>query len=397
MELAKRLDKLQPSQTTAAANKARALKKQGVDVISLAIGEPDFDTPKYILDQVTKDLYEGKGHHYTEGAGIQELRQAIIDYHERFDNVSYSLDQVFVADGAKMIIYFAFQALLNEGDEVLIPSPYWVSYIDQVNMADGVPVIVETDPNDQFRVTPELLDQYVTDKTKVLMLNTPSNPTGSLLSAEELRAIGEYCVANNILIIADEIYYRLVYNGNVAHSIASLSPEIKENVIVVNGFSKSYAMTGWRLGYALADAKYVQAFNKLASQTNSNPTGISQYAGIAALNNGEDHLEAMRQEFENRLNAAFDEVTSIPGFKMDMKPLGAFYLFPDCSEAAKNCGYDSVTEFSDAIIDEAHVVGVAGAAFGMEDHIRFSYATNEETFAEAMRRIREFVERKTSK
>ncbi len=394
MELSQRMSKLQASQTSAAAAKARDLKAQGIDVISLAVGEPDFDTPTYILDQVQKDMYAGKGHHYTETSGIKELKQAIIDYHAAYDHVQYTLDQVFIGDGAKIILYYTFQALINEGDEVLIPAPYWVSYVDHVNMADGVPVIVETQAKDKFRITPELLDQYVTDKTKLLILNSPSNPTGAILNAEDSRAIAEYCLEHNILVIADEIYYRLVYNGHKAHSIASLSPEIKENTIVINGFSKAYAMTGWRLGYALAESKYIDAFSKLGSQINSNPTGISQYAALAALQGPKEVLEEMRQAFENRLNAAYDALITIPGFKLDFKPEGAFYLFPDCTEAAEKCGYDNVTELAQAIIEEAHVVGVAGAAFGKEDHIRFSYATNEEKFAEAMDRIRDFVNRK---
>jgi aspartate/methionine/tyrosine aminotransferase len=395
MDLAQRMDKMQASQTAAAAAKARELKAKGIDVISLAVGEPDFNTPAYILDQVKEDMYAGHGHHYTDGTGIVELKQAIIDYHAAYDNVQYSLDEVFIADGAKMILYYTFQALLNEGDEVLIPSPYWVSYIEQVNMADGVPVIVETDAKDQFRVTPALLDQYVTEKTKLLVLNSPSNPTGAILSEDDLRAVAEYCLEHNILIIADEIYYRLVYNGHEAHSMAGLSEAIKENTIVINGFSKAYAMTGWRLGYTLAESKYIKAYGKLASQINSNPSGISQYAGLAALKGSDSHREEMRLTFEKRLNAAYDALLTIPGFVLDFKPQGAFYLFPDCSQAARNCGYDSVSDFANAIIEEAHVVGVAGVAFGKADHIRFSYATNEETFAEAMKRIREFVIRKS--
>ena len=397
MELANRMKKMQGSQTSAAAAKARTLKEQGVDVISLAVGEPDFNTPNYILNQVKEDMFAGRGHHYTATSGINALKQAIIDYHAEYDNVKYTLDQVFIADGAKMILYYTFLSLLNEGDEVLIPSPYWVSYVDQVKMADGVPVIFETSPSDNFRITPELLDQHVTDKTKMLVLNIPSNPSGAILSDEDLHAVAEYCLAHNILIVADEIYYRLVYNGHKSHSIAAQSPEIKANAIIINGFSKAYAMTGWRLGYALADHKYIESFSKLASQINSNPAGISQYAALAALTGPrEEAVEAMRKQFEKRLNAAYKELLTVPGFKLDHKPQGAFYLFPDASETAKLCGYDSVTDLANAFIDEAHVVGVPGVAFGKEDHIRFSYATNEETFAEAMKRIREFVESKTA-
>lgn len=398
MELANRIKKMQGSQTSAAAAKARALQAEGVDVISLAVGEPDFNTPKYILNQVKEDMFAGRGHHYTETSGITALKQAIIDYHAEYDHVNYTLDQVFVADGAKMILYYAFQALLNEGDEALIPAPYWVSYVDQVKMAEGVPVIFETSASDNFRITPELLAKHVTEKTKILVLNSPSNPSGAILNEEDARAVAEYCLENNILVVADEIYYRLVYNGNQSSSIASYSPEIKENTIVINGFSKAYAMTGWRIGYALAENKYIEAFSKLGSQINSNPTGISQYAALAALTGPrEEAVEAMRVEFEKRLNAAYEELLTIPGFKLDFKPQGAFYLFPDASETARLCGYDSVTDLADAFIDEAHVVGVPGVAFGKKDHIRFSYATNEEKFAEAMKRIRKFVQAKMAK
>jgi aspartate/methionine/tyrosine aminotransferase len=398
MELANRIKKMQGSQTSAAAAKARALQAEGGDVISLAVGEPDFNTPKYILNQVKEDMFAGRGHHYTETSGITALKQAIIDYHAEYDHVNYTLDQVFVADGAKMILYYAFQALLNEGDEALIPAPYWVSYVDQVKMAEGVPVIFETSASDNFRITPELLAKHVTEKTKILVLNSPSNPSGAILNEEDARAVAEYCLENNILVVADEIYYRLIYNGNQSSSIASYSPEIKENTIVINGFSKAYAMTGWRIGYALAENKYIEAFSKLGSQINSNPTGISQYAALAALTGPrEEAVEAMRVEFEKRLNAAYEELLTIPGFKLDFKPQGAFYLFPDASETARLCGYDSVTDLADAFIDEAHVVGVPGVAFGKKDHIRFSYATNEEKFAEAMKRIRKFVQAKMAK
>lgn len=398
MELANRIKKMQGSQTSAAAAKARALQAQGIDVISLAVGEPDFNTPNYILEQVKEDMSAGRGHHYTDSTGITALKQAIIDYHAEYDKVNYTLDQVFIADGAKMVLYYTFQSLLNEGDEVLIPAPYWVSYVDQVKMADGVPVIFETSSSDNFRITPELLDQHVTDKTKLLVLNTPSNPTGAIMSEEDARAVAQYCLDHNILVVADEIYYRLVYNGHQSQSIAAISSEVKENTIVINGFSKAYAMTGWRLGYALADNKYVGAFAKLASQINSNPAGISQFAALAALTGPrEEAVEAMRKEFENRLNAAYEEVLTIPGFRLDFKPQGAFYLFPDATETARLCGYESVTDLANAFIDEAHVVGVPGVAFGKADHIRFSYATNEETFAEAMKRIREFVQGKMAK
>lgn len=392
--ISNRIHQIQLSATLAATQKTRELKEAGIDVISLTVGEPDFDTPAYILDAANQAMYEGKGHHYTASAGISELREAISTYHKSYDDIDYRPDQIFVSAGAKLVLYYLFQSLINEGDEVLVPTPYWVSYSEQIKLAGGVPVFIETSIDDDFAVTEELLERYTTKKTKLLILNSPSNPSGVVFNKEQLTTIGNFCVKHNIFIISDEIYNRLVFNGATSPSMASLSEAIKKQTIVVNGMSKAFAMTGWRMGYAMADTTIIQALDKIASQTSGNPAGISQYAALAALTNATDFLKYNQALFEDRLNHAYPLVASLEGFKLQAKPQGAFYLFPDCQEASKLTGYDNVDDFVMALLEEAHVGLVAGSGFGMPNHVRFSYATSEETFHEGVRRIAEFIEKK---
>ena len=303
-------------------------------------------------------------------------------------------DQVFVGSGAKNVLYNLFQVLVDPGDEVILPVPFWVSFSEQIKMAEGVPVFVDGNPEKLYKVTVEDLEEAYTEKTVALLMNSPSNPTGAAYTKEEMTAIGNWAVENNVIIIADEIYSRLVYNGTEAVSFAQLSDEVKAQTMIVNGVSKTYAMTGWRIGYALGNKEVISALGKHAGQSNGNPTGISQYAAITAYNEETNEVEEMRQSFETRLNKAFDLITSVPGFKLSDKPSGAFYLFPDVSEAAKMTGYDSVDDFCLALIEEAHVVSVVGSSFGVPECLRFSYAVDEETFAEGIRRIKEFIEEK---
>ncbi|AMB99721.1 aspartate aminotransferase [Aerococcus urinaehominis] len=394
-KFSQRVLNLQESKTLATAAVARALKNEGKDVISLTVGDTDFDTPNYILDAAKEAMYQGKGHHYAPVSGLPELKQAIIDFHLRQDGVSYQDNQIYVGAGAKIVLYYLCQVLLEAGDEVLIPSPYWVSYVEQVNITGAKSVIVETSEADGFLVTPELLDQYRTDKTKVLILNSPNNPSGITLNAEQLRAIGDYCVAHDIIIIADEMYNRLVYNGTPTLSMAAMSEEIKAQTLVVNGHSKVYSMTGWRLGYVMGDSTVIAMVSKLASQATGPAGGVNQYAGAAALNEDEKYGEAekMRQIFEDRLNRAYDLFNSLPGFRMSVKPQGAFYLFPDVSEAAAMTGFESVNAFNEALLAEALVAGVPGDAFGMPDHIRYSYAISIDRIEEAVQRISAFIEK----
>lgn len=395
MKLSKRIQKVEESATLAATQKARDLKAQGIDVVSLTVGESDFSTPEYISNAAIKAIENHVGDHYTAANGIPELRQAIVDYHKRLDDATYTIDQVFVGAGAKNVLFDLFQVLIDPGDEVILPVPFWVSFSEHVKMAEGKPVHVKGSPEELYRITMEDLEAVRTDKTVAVLINSPSNPTGAAYSKEEMLAIGNWAVEHNIVIIADEIYSRLVYNGKEPASFASLSEDIRKQTIIVNGVSKSHAMTGWRIGYALGNKEVMAAMNKYASQATGNPAGVSQYAAIAALNEETDEVEEMRESFENRLNQAYELIQTVPGFKISAKPEGAFYLFPDVTEAAKMTGYDSVDDFNLALIEEAHVVTVVGSSFGVPECLRFSYAVDEETFAEGIRRVKQFIEEKS--
>lgn len=396
MKLSKRINAVAPSATLAASQKARDLKAQGIDVISLTVGESDFPTPKYIADAAIEAINNHTADHYTATNGIPELRQAIVDAHKRIDAVDYGINQVFVGSGAKHVLYTLFQVLIDPGDEVILPVPYWVSFSEHVTMADGKPVFVKGNPDELYKITVEDLEAVRTDKTVALLINSPSNPTGATYTREEKAAIGNWAVEHGITIIADEIYSQLVYNGTEPSSFASLSDKIREQTIIVNGVSKTYAMTGWRIGYALGNNKVIEAMTKHASQATGNPVGVSQYAAIAAYNDEKNETEEMRLSFEQRLNKAYDLLTAIPGFKLPKKPEGAFYLFPDVTEAAKMTGYDSVDDFGLALIEEAYVVSVVGSSFGLPECLRFSYAVSEEVFEEGMRRIKAFIEEKSN-
>lgn len=394
MKLSKRIQNVSQSATLTASQKASDLKAQGIDVISLTVGESDFNTPEYISKAAIETIEQHKGDRYTPVNGIPELRQAIADSYKRDMNVEYGIDQVFIGTGAKNVLFTLFQVLVDPGDEVIIPVPYWVSFSEQVKMAEGNPVFVQGPYDNLYKITVDDLDKAYTEKTVALLLNSPSNPSGAVYSQEEINAIGEWAVKNDVVIVADEIYNRLVYNGQEAASFAMASEEVRNQVVIVNGVSKTYAMTGWRIGYALGNKEVISALTKYASQANGNPTGVSQHAVIAAYNNETNEVEEMRQSFEKRLNEAYDLIVSVPGFKLSNKPHGAFYLFPDVSEAAKMTGYDSVDDFNLALIEEAHVVTVVGSSFGIPECLRFSYAVDEETFAEGIRRIKAFIDEK---
>ncbi|MCY3060991.1 pyridoxal phosphate-dependent aminotransferase [Aerococcus urinae] len=385
---------LKESSTLKASDRAKQLKAQGKDIISLTLGEPDFPTPRPIVDYAKAALDQGKGHHYTPAGGLLEVREAIANFHQKKDGVPYTAEQVFIANGSKLVLYDLFQILLDPGDEVIVPRPYWVSYEEQIRLTGAKAVLAQTDADSDFRLTPEIIDQYLTPKTKILLINSPANPTGTVLSKEELAAIADYCLKHNLLMIADEIYSQLVYNGNQFYSLAAISPEARANTIVVNGMSKSYAMTGWRLGYCLADQKIIKMLNKLAGQISGNAAGVSQYAALGAFKSGPELVESMRSTYEERLNKGYEAVINLPGFELANKPQGAFYLFPKCQQAALSCGYDSVDDFVMAILEEAHVALVAGSAFGMPEHVRLSYATDENLFLEAIERISRFMQEK---
>ncbi|WP_161978876.1 pyridoxal phosphate-dependent aminotransferase [Streptococcus sp. S784/96/1] len=389
--LSNRVLAMEESVTLAAAARAKALKAEGRDVISLTVGEPDFVTPKHICDAGIVSIENGSASFYTVASGLPNLKTAITTYMENYYGYKVSPDQVVAGTGAKFILYTFFMAVLNAGDEVIIPTPYWVSYSEQVIIAEGKPVFVQTTEATDFKVTVEQLEAVRTDKTKVLLLNSPSNPTGSVYSREELEAIGNWAVVNSILILADDIYGRLVYNGAEFTPISSISEVIREQTIVVNGVAKAYSMTGWRVGFAVGNAEIISAMGKIISQTTSNLTTAAQYAAIAALTGNQTSTEEMRQAFEERLNAIYPLLCEVPGFEVN-KPQGAFYLFPNVKKAMAMKGYDNVTDFTNAILEEAGVALVTGEGFGAPENIRMSYATDLDTLREAVRRIRAFME-----
>lgn len=393
MNVSNRAQQLTPSVTLAAAAKAKALKAKGVDVLSLTVGEPDFVTPKNIQKAAIASIEDGRASYYTPSGGIPELKQAIVSYVEREYQLRYQPKQVIVTDGAKYALYLLFQAILNVGDEVIIPVPYWVSYGEQVKLAEGKPVFVSSTQEQSFKVSVAQLEAVRTDKTKAIILNSPSNPTGVIYTEEELRQIGEWAVAHNILIIADDIYGRLVYNGHRFTPIATISEAIRQQTIIINGVSKTYAMTGWRIGFAVGDEKIIQATTQLASQSTSNPVAVSQYAAIEALTGEQSTVEDMRQAFEKRLNHIYPKVAALPGVSL-IKPEGAFYLFPNVKKTLEICGYDNVTNWVEDLLQEAHVALVTGEGFGAPEHVRMSYATDLMTLEKAIERMNDFIEKK---
>ncbi|MDO4681028.1 MAG: pyridoxal phosphate-dependent aminotransferase [Aerococcus sp.] len=395
MKLSKRIQNLAESKTLQSSDRARQLKAQGIDVISLTVGEPDFSTPDYIRTVAKQAIDQGVGDHYTPAAGAKDVRQGIRDYVERHNHVNYVPEEVFVANGAKAVLYDLLQVLIDPGDEVLIPEPYWVSYAEQVRLAGGIPKLIPLDPQTGFKLTTKALSKALSDKTALLILNYPNNPTGTVLTETELQAIGDFCVEHDLLILADEIYNELVYetlpNG---FSIASISDAIKQQTIVVSGVSKTYAMTGWRIGYCLADKAIIKALSKFAGQVSGNPAGISQYATLGAVSVDDPSVTAMREAFKKRRDLGYEAIRTLPGFELDVKPAGAFYFFPRCQKAAELTGYETVDDFALALLEEAHVATVVGSAFGLPEYLRLSYATSEEQFAEGMVRIRHFIETK---
>lgn len=390
--LANRVKTLTPSSTLAITAKAKELKAQGIDVIGLGAGEPDFNTPQNILDAATQSMAKGFTK-YTPAGGLPALKQAIIDKLSRDNHLSYKPNEIIVGIGAKHVLYTLFQVILNEGDEVIIPAPYWVSYPEQVKLAGGIPVFVESTSEQNYKITAEQLRNAITDKTKAVIINSPSNPSGMVYSREELTELASVAVEKDILIVSDEIYEKLLYNGLEHFSIAQLSDEVKTQTIVVNGVAKSHSMTGWRIGYAAGNAEIIKSMTDLASHSTSNPTTTSQYATIEAYNGPQDSVEEMRRAFESRLEVIYPKLSAIPGFKV-LKPQGAFYLLPDVSEAALKTGFDSVDDFVSALLTEANVAVVPGSGFGVPSTIRLSYATSLELLEEAVRRMDNYVKSK---
>lgn len=391
MELSNKVKSITPSQTIEITNIARQLKAEGVDMISLSAGEPDFNTPQEIIDAVYKAATDGQTK-YTASTGLPELKEAIVKKMQRENNLSYAPNQVYVGNGAKQVLYNIFLATLNPGDEVIVPSPYWVSYTEQIKMVGGEPVTAVTTEDNKFKLTPKLLKAHITEKTKMIVINSPNNPTGSVYTKDELQGLVDVLAETDIIVVVDEIYEVLTYG--VPHiSIASLNDKIKEQTIIVNGVSKSHAMTGWRVGFACGDASLIKALGDLTSQSTTSVASPSQYGAIAAYNMDSSHAVTYKDVFERRLDNAYAQIQTLP-FVTCVKPDGAFYLFPYFKECAERCGYETVDEFVKAILREKHVAFVPGSGFGAPDYARVSYSLDEATFNNAIERIKNFIDEK---
>lgn len=388
-KLAKRVKALTPSTTLAITAKAAELKAQGHDVIGLGAGEPDFNTPQHIIEAAVQSMNAGFTK-YTPSAGLPNLKKAIQEKFRQDQGIEYKPNEIIVVNGAKHALYTLFQVILDDGDEVIIPTPYWVSYPEQVKLAGGIPVYIEGSEQNDFKITPDQLNSAVTEKTRAVIINSPSNPTGMIYSREELEALGQICLEKNILIVSDEIYEKLIYGDNKHTSIAEISPQLKEQTIIINGVSKSHSMTGWRIGYAAGNKDIITAMTNLASHSTSNPTTTAQYGTIAAYNGSQDSVEEMRKAFESRLNIIFDQLIDIEGFSC-LKPQGAFYLFPNVKIAAELTGFETVDHFVEGLLEEAKVAVIPGSGFGTPDNIRLSYATSLDTLEEAIKRMKDFI------
>ncbi|WP_203641249.1 pyridoxal phosphate-dependent aminotransferase [Levilactobacillus andaensis] len=391
MQLSQRARAVRPSATLKTGQQAAQLRAQGVDVINLSVGQPDYPTPTAIREAAVTAIRANQVNSYTATAGTLELRQAIVQRLRATQGVTVTTDQVVVTTGAKMALYALFQILLDPGDEVLLPAPYWVSYAEQVKLAGGRPI--EVAPTASLKVTPEQLADAVTPATKAIVLNSPQNPSGLVYTAAELRAIGEWAVAHDLIIIADEIYGELVYAGPVpVSSMLTLGDSIAAHTILVNGVSKTYAMTGWRIGYAVGPVDVMTALKNVLSHMTGNAAAVSQAAAVAALTGDQTPVTEMKDGFKQRLDVVYPLLAAIPGFKLNAKPQGAFYLFPDVTEAMAMKGYTTTAEFVTALLNEAHIAVVTGEAFGLPGHIRMSYATDLETLKVAMQRLKKFMD-----
>ncbi len=386
--LADRMKTLAPSPTLAMQARARAMRAQGIDVVSFGAGEPDFDTPKRIKDAALRALEKGQTK-YTEVGGIPELRAAVCTKFKRDNGLDYTPDEVTVSCGAKHTLFNIMMALVNPGDEVLIPSPYWVSYPEQVRLLGGVPVPVITQESTGFDLDPAALRQAVTPRTRLIVLDSPGNPTGAVFSAETLREVARLAVERDVWVISDECYEALAYEGRHV-SIASFSPEIKARTIVVNTCSKAYAMTGWRIGYAGGPKAIIRAMTDVQSQVTSNPASVSQWAAVEALGGPQDEVGVMVGEFDRRRRVIIEGLDAIPGVRCVM-PKGAFYAFPNVSglfgKRSKGGVLRGSADVCAFLLDEARIATVAGVDFGSDAHIRLSYATGLDTIKEGLRRM----------
>ena len=385
------LKRIKPSPTIAVTTKARELRAAGKDVIGLGAGEPDFDTPDNIKDAAIEAIKNGDTK-YTAVDGTPALKKAIQAKFKRENTLSYDLNQITVGTGGKQVLYNAFMATVNKGDEVIIPAPYWVSYPDIILLAGGKPKIVKCDEKDNFKLTAQKLKKAISKKTKWIILNSPSNPTGSSYSNSEIKEIAEVLKKNKkIYILSDDIYEHITYDDFKFSTIAEIQ-ELKDRTLTMNGVSKSYSMTGWRIGYAAGPVEIIKAISKIQSQSTSNPSSISQAAAVEALNGTQDFIKTRSDSFKERRNFVVDSLNKIKGITC-LKPEGAFYVFPSCKGLLnKKTKLKSDTEFVQKLLEEANVAVVQGSAFGLPGYFRISYATSMENLKKAMERIKTFCE-----
>lgn len=395
MKLSARAKKLQPSATLAITAKEKALKSQGVDVIGFGAGEPDFDSPENVKEGAIKAIKAGFTK-YTAVGGIDELKEAIINRMKQDYGLEYQKSEIIVSNGAKHTLYNLTQALFEEGDDVIIPAPYWVSYPEQITLAEATPVILYTREEEGFKIDPAELRKLITPRTRALILNYPSNPTGATYNEEELRRIVDVAMDAGLIIISDEIYDKIIYDGIKHTPVATLGEDIKKSTILVNGVSKTYSMTGWRIGYAAGDKEVINAMGKLQGQSTSNPTSISQWAALEAYRGPHKIIEERTREFERRKNYIVERLNSIPGIKC-FSPQGAFYAFPNISgyfgKRYNGKEIKSSMSFTEFLLDEAKVAVVPGDSFGSDDHVRISFATSMENIVKGMDRIEEAVKK----
>jgi aspartate aminotransferase len=387
MDISDRMKQIAPSMTLAIDAKAKKLQSEGVDILNFGAGEPDFNTPQVICDAAKKGIDAGH-HKYTPAAGTLELRKAISQYIEREYKVKYEPADIVASCGGKHSLYNIFMALVDPGDEVLVPSPYWVSYPEQIKLAGGVPVYVECSESDEFKLTPQALKAKITPKTKVLILNSPSNPTGAVVGRTAMEGIAELALKHKFWVVSDEIYAKLIY-GEEHVCFPSLSKEVAAQTILMNGMSKTFAMTGWRLGYAAGPSKVMKAIADFQSHTTSNPTAIVQDAGVAALAMPDSEIQKMVEVFHKRRDMMVEGLNAIPGVKC-LKPAGAFYVFPNVKGLFKP-GRANSMELTEYFLEKAKVALTPGIAFGAEGFMRISYATSEKVILEGLKRIKEAV------
>ena len=393
LELSKKAAAVKPSSTLAITAKAKELKAQGKDVVGFGAGEPDFDTPENICDAAIDAINNGFTK-YTPASGIIELKEAVSKKFKKYNNIDYAPEQIVISNGGKHSLENIFTVLLNPGDEVIIPAPYWLSYTEIVKLAGGVPVIVKTSKEQEYKLTAEALCKAVTNKTKALILNTPNNPTGMVYTDNELRDIADIVINKDFYVVADEMYETLTYDGHKHISIASLGKEIYDRTITCNGLAKSYAMTGWRIGYTGSPLQIARMMGSVQSHQTSNPNSIAQKAAVEALNGPQDSVSQMNEEFNKRRQYVYERICNMP-FVSTIKPMGAFYVFVDASEVLskthKGETVGTVAKMGEILINEYNTAVVPCADFGFDDHLRLSYAISMEQIEKGLDRIEKFL------